>query len=140
MNIEKEERGFTRLKLPIDVTIFTEDQGKCHGTAHDISMSGVNVQLPECTLHMDSHVAVQLDFYGLLLSMNAKVARQINHEVALSFDNIELESYEHLARLIQLNSLEPEQIERELHDHIGLRERQPLRRHRDHPTPPATDE
>lgn len=133
MNRGKEERGFTRLRLPIDVYIFTDNLGKCHGIAHDISMSGVNVQMQDCPLAAGAHVAVQLDFYGLVLSMHAGIARIEGDKIALSFDDIELESYEHLSRLIQLNSLEPEQIERELHEHIGLRERSSLHRNRDNP-------
>jgi len=130
VSIGKVKSDYTQLNQPAAVVIFTQNCGKCSGMSEAISMHGALVQADGHTPLTDSEVAVQINFCGLILSVNATVLPHTGPELALAFENIDPEKLEMLKKIIQLNNQDPALMQQELQQYFALHERGPLLRNR----------
>ena len=61
------------------------------------------------------------DTEALHITVESRVVRSSDDGMGIEFVEMPLESYDHLRRLVLLNSTNPEQVEQEFRSHIGLR-------------------
>lgn len=82
----------------------------------DISLKGALVKIPDGWAgSLGDRFQLQLDLAAeAKISMNATVAHIEDSRVGLHCDSIDLDSVTHLRRLIELNSGDPDQLDREL--------------------------
>ncbi|MDP2169250.1 MAG: PilZ domain-containing protein [Rhodocyclaceae bacterium] len=82
----------------------------------DISLKGALVKIPDGWAgSLGDRFQLQLDLAAeAKISMNATVAHIEDSRVGLHCDSIDLDSVTHLRRLIELNSGNPDQLDREL--------------------------
>lgn len=115
-----EHRHFHRIKFVVQAD-FELNGTSLPTSLVDISLKGALVALPagtsaalgspcRLTLHLSS-ADVQLPFTGEIIHINDGLA-------GIKFTRIDIDTMIHLRRLLELNSANPEQIRRELHELI----------------------
>jgi len=112
-----ERRHFQRVHFIADILLsHDEKQWKCE--LEDISLKGVLIITPD-------NLEPQLDeIYGITLvlskdatiEMQAKVSYTNEHHWGLHWENIDIECFTHLRKLLELNTQDPELVHRELSD------------------------
>ncbi len=120
------QREFSRAATKMEVEITSDAHPPVRGITHDVSMSGVFVVCDDrMPVGTECRVAVRLAGGEEPVSVDAagRVARVEPDGMGLQFTEIDMDSYEHLRRLVLFNSTETSAVERELRDHLGLRER-----------------
>ncbi len=126
MNKMNNQREFSRVDVPVRVEIERQGQDVFIAVAHDVSLNGLRIQSDE---HFEADcmcdVKVILGEDGgeekpVVIEAHGCVVRSDGPFVAIHFDNLELEGYNHLKNLILYNALDSDQIEREFDAHIGL--------------------
>lgn len=73
----------------------------------------------ECEIHL----VLDGQSPPLDIKVKGRVQRVTNGGMALLFTEVGLEAYEHLHNLVMLNAQDPEKIEREFKNHLGLKKR-----------------
>jgi len=58
---------------------------------------------------------------ALHITVQARIVRSDEDGMGVEFVEMPLESYDHLRMMVVLNSRNPEQVEQEIRDHLGLR-------------------
>lgn len=117
-------REFTRINRNLDLTIELGSR-TLTGRTRDVSLSGALVACDQvlslgtrciCTLILDGGEGhVRIKAAGV-------VVRHVADGMAMRFNELlDPESYEHLCQLIRYNALDPDRVEREIAEHIGLR-------------------
>ncbi|WP_305041736.1 PilZ domain-containing protein [Geoalkalibacter sp.] len=111
-----EKRRFGRIPFGSSVTLEVEGQAMTAQLV-DLSLKGAKVHLPKNrSLAADTRCRFALDLdCGLTLSFGAQVAHSNGEQLGLKFVESDPESFSHLLRLMELNTGDGEQIERELH-------------------------
>lgn len=118
------QREFTRIPIHIWGT-FTDAGGDvltaevnnlslrgCHVSTFDPLAAGGRYHL---TLFVED------DERALHFQVEARIVRSDQDGMGVEFMEMPLESYEHLRNMVLLNAADPEQVEREFHQHIGLK-------------------
>jgi len=123
MSESNNAREFSRIGIPMTATLSVDGDKTVSGKVVNISLSGVEL----CTEHNRSlgdhtQIEVQFGYPGNELSIQAegKIVRITSDSLAVNFESIELESYEHLKNLITYNSGNTDQVEKEFSEHRGL--------------------
>lgn len=116
-------REFSRIDIPMTATLSVDGERTAGCKVVNISLSGIEL----CTEHNGSlgdhsQIEVQFGYPGSELSIMAegKVVRITSDGLAINFESIGLESYEHLKNLITYNSGNIDQVEKEFSEHLGL--------------------
>ncbi len=119
-------REFTRVPADVQVSVNASEGSILRAETQNVSMKGILVltsqRLPldavcEVTLHLD-HGAIEIRARG-------RVARLYPEGIAIEFDKIDgLESYEHLKNLVRYNATNLDQVEDEIHTHLGIRKKE----------------
>jgi hypothetical protein len=130
MTEEKDAREFTRVTTQVWAVIRGADGGAMEGLIRDVSANGLFVSCPEIVeTNVSLDVEVHLGAFGAAISGRASVVRQADDGVALQFEMLNgVESFEHLRRLILMNTHDAERAEDEFESHLGLRLRDPRKR------------
>ena len=118
-------REFTRVPIHIWGT-FADESGAELLTAeiNNLSMRGCHAStfeaLPEGGQH---HLTLftEDEENALHFTVEARIVRSDEDGMGIEFFELPLESYEHLRNMVLLNSHDPEQVEREFREHIGIR-------------------
>ncbi len=119
-------REFTRARLGRAVQLHS-GSGDITGRLRDLSLNGAFLEGTgdvsagsECTLEIllgdESSAGPRVEAHG-------HVVRVDSEGIAIAFDEIPHESWEHLTRLVRLHSSEPESVDEEVGEHLGLRRR-----------------
>ena len=123
MSESNNAREFSRIGIPMTATLSVDGDKTVSGKVVNISLSGVEL----CTEHNRSlgdhtQIEVQFGYPGNELSIQAegKIVRITSDSLAVNFESIELESYEHLKNLIAFNADNTVQVEKEFSEHLGL--------------------
>jgi hypothetical protein len=61
------------------------------------------------------------DSHALHITVQARVVRSDEDGMGIEFTEMPLESYDHLRKMVLLNATEPDKVEKEFRDHIGLK-------------------
>ena len=115
-----ERRRFTRINFNTEVTISTT-AGKWQGQLVDISLHGALVELPDDWSGKQGDHAMLDVLLGngeIDIRMETTVAHVHDHQIGLQTMNMDLDSITHLRRLMEINSGDPDLINREL-DELG---------------------
>ena len=118
-----DRRKFMRVPLPYPVTLTTNDVKVVAKGARDVCAKGIFVDThaeievgAECTIRIDLVPALDAPS----IQAHGRIARVEEHGVAVEFTEIGLGSFEHLRNYIRLNSPDPERVDREFVEHLGL--------------------
>ena len=124
MSATDDRRGFTRVPFQVAVSLKSDHGTLVFGDIWDISLSGLYVtgtaQFPRgCSCEVD----MELDGPEgkVHLHMRGRVARLDHGGMAIEFREMGLDSYLHLRNLVLYNTTEPDRLEKELKNHLGLR-------------------
>lgn len=118
-----QKRGFSRVPLPFPSKItYGSSTLECE-KGMDVSARGISVkaakQVPEGTL-----CTVQIMLAEELpITAKGVVARHFEGGFAVEFHEIELDSFELLKNLVRFNAEDPEAVDKEFCQHLGLARR-----------------
>lgn len=121
-----EERRFTRVPIRTWVSLTSDDGPTVLCDSSNLSMNGLLVRTSrELPVSAECFVTIILGEPAnpLTISARGRVVRQDGRDVGVHFTEIELDSFEHLRRLVLLNAPDVQVIEEELDAHVGLRPR-----------------
>lgn len=121
-----EERRFTRVPIRTWVNLTAEGGPTLLCDSSNLSMNGLLVKTSrELPVGTECFVTIILGDPAnpLTLSARGQVVRQDGRDVGVHFTEIELDSFEHLRRLVTLNAKDVTIVEEELDAHVGLRPR-----------------
>jgi len=116
-------RQSTRVTVGVTVEITTPDGHRITGTARDLSVKGLAVDTDQrIDAGTPCHVTLFLDggLDSVELQAEAMVVRSDDRGLALEFGDVQLDSLDHLRKLVLYNSGDPTAIEREFDRHQGL--------------------
>ncbi len=122
----QEGREFSRVPFQTSVCLKTGGQEYQASSTRDISMKGMFlVGVPPLTLGSECEVLLQLKGVEppVEIRLHGKIQRLEETGCAVQFDQIPLESYEHLQNLVRLNAQDPSKLELEMGRHVGLNRR-----------------
>lgn len=123
MTEQDNTREFSRIGIPMTATLSADGDKTVSCKVVNISLNGIQL----CTEHKMSlgdcsQIEVQFGYPGNELSILAegKIVRITDDGLAVSFESIGLESYEHLKNLIAFNADNIDQVKKEFSEHFGL--------------------
>ncbi len=124
-------REFTRAKVGIKVDVSTSDGYSAKGVVSDLSLKGVFFLCYEEANREAVHegaacsVTLSLDASDppILVETDGKVTRVEDEALAVEFDAVEADSFEHLHNLVLANSQDADQVEDEFEHHVGIKRR-----------------
>ena len=122
----KPEREFTRVSTQFCITVAAGEKTLQSGRTQDLSMNGVYVVCDDALpVGAECSISIRLSENegGPAITATGKAIRTGNDPsgFAMEFTEIDLESYEHLRQLVMLNSQDPDKVEKELNQHLGLK-------------------
>jgi hypothetical protein len=124
MNDYQFNREFTRVPIHIWGTFHDENGELLTAEINNLSMRGCHAStfeaLPEGGRHHLTLFTEDEDS-ALHFKVEARIVRSDQDGMGIEFLELPLESYEHLRNMVLLNSHDPDQVEREFREHIGIR-------------------
>jgi len=126
MGEDNNQREFSRVGVPLSVEIERQGREPFKAVAKDVCLNGIRIASDEsfdADERCDVKVVLGEDGYEgeqLIIEACGCAVRSDGQYVAIHFDGLELEGYNHLKNLILHHSLETDQVEREFDAHIGL--------------------
>lgn len=128
--ITQEKREFTRCKVCLGVEVVLSTGVRVEGKTEDISMSGLLLRT-ERGLPIGTEVKIHLFLRSGAeradsLNLMGTVVRIDEKGVAIQFDEMDCEAFEHLKRLLTYNiekDRDAEKLSEEFDAHLGIRRR-----------------
>ena len=116
------EREFSRVSVHVKVEIDCEGEETFSATAYDVSLNGVRIQ---SDAHFDPEKTCSIRLIlgeddPIVIQAHGCPVRSDGEFVAVHFNDLDLDGYNHLKRLILYNAVDLEQVDREFNAHIGL--------------------
>lgn len=119
------KRRFSRVTAQFDVTLCAEAGDSVTGTLRDIAVQGAFV-LCEPTLALGTPVDVSIVLHGgigdIQVIARATVVRHEDSGLGVHFDEVDLESVEHLRNIITFNAEDPDVVWEEMRGGHTLRD------------------
>jgi len=112
---DTDRRHYQRITFNADIQLkHKHQQWPCHLV--DISLKGVLIESPENTqaLLNDCYTLELILGENEVITMEAKISHTENNHWGLEWMNIEVDSFTHLRKLLELNTQDPDKIYREL--------------------------
>ena len=123
MNPVIDSREFSRSRVEAHVEVSLESGVMVDGSAADISLRGMRFST-ERGLPVGKSVHVRIHLHGATpypcLDLDARIARVEAGGVALEFTGVDVDSIEHLRRLILYNATDADQVQAEMSAHLGI--------------------
>ena len=123
MTEQNNAREFSRIKIPMTASLSMDGKRTVASRVVNISMSGLQL----CAEHnrsLGDHCQVEVQFGNpddtLSIFAEGKIARITSDGLAVNFESIGLESYDHLKNMITYNAGNIDQVEKEFSEHLGL--------------------
>ena len=123
------EREFSRVSVQVKVEI-DWDSEQFSAMAYDVSLNGVRIK-SDARFDPEKLCSIRLilgdDGDGaepIVIQAHGCAVRSDGEFVAVHFNDLDLEGYEHLKRLILYNAVDLEQVDREFNAHIGLHKKE----------------
>jgi hypothetical protein len=124
--VTQDHREFTRVGIEIKATVQAQGEEIISTGTHDVSMKGLLVKGKtdwpigtEC----DIHLILEGQSPPVNIEVKGKVQRITEGGIALLFTEVGLEAYEHLHNLVMLNADDPDKVEQEFNNHLGLKKK-----------------
>lgn len=116
-----EKRNFSRIPFKIEAQLEYNGQ-TIRGEVDNLSLKGMMLKTdlrPEVdTLLPIKIVLTEGADESLVLHINGRVVRQIPEGIGIFFDEMDLDSFSHLSKIIEYNSGDPEKVKNELINYI----------------------
>ncbi|MFQ5355398.1 MAG: PilZ domain-containing protein, partial [Mariprofundaceae bacterium] len=115
-------REFSRIDVPVRVELSCEDGSKVEGSAYDISMNGLLMQVdqaPEVGTSCDLRILIG-EHEPLTVDTHGEVVRKDKNGIGVNFINMDLEGFSYMRNLVMYNAKNMEQVEQEFAEHLGL--------------------
>lgn len=128
MKIKSSEnhREFSRVAIKVQANIQAKGRAIVSRDTQDISMKGLFVNCKadwsigtECEIHL----LLEGQDPPVDISVKGRVQRVTEDGMGLLFTEVGLEAYEHLHNLVLLNTHEPDKVEQEFKNHLGLKKK-----------------
>ncbi|MDX8397626.1 MAG: PilZ domain-containing protein [Mariprofundaceae bacterium] len=122
MRIINNEREFTRISVPLHVQVRSQSDDLVEGMTHDISLNGVLLPI-KSSIPVGSECDVKLslgDQDPLVIEVAGIVARSAENMLAINFQNIDVNGFNHLKKLILYNTEDTNQVKLEFDSHLGI--------------------
>ena len=123
---KQDHREFSRVGIKIQATVQAKGEEIISTGTHDLSMKGLLVKGKtdwpigtEC----DIHLILEGQSPPVNIEVKGKVQRITEEGMALLFTEVGLEAYEHLHNLVMLNTDDPDKVEQEFSNHLGLKKK-----------------
>jgi hypothetical protein len=124
MNDFIQKREFTRVPVHIWGTFREGERELVTAEITSLSLRGCYAStfevLPEGQVHT-LKLFTDDGPHTLHITVQARIVRATEDGMGVEFTEMPLESYDHLRKMVLLNSADPDQVEREFRNHIGLR-------------------
>ncbi|MCC6641733.1 MAG: PilZ domain-containing protein [Deltaproteobacteria bacterium] len=121
----KHSREFTRCKTALEVEIIAAERHVA-GETRDVSLAGIYFY-GERSLPAGTPCRVTIFVggreSGARIEASGRIARVDAHGMAVAFDALDLDGYQHLKQVVLLNAADPDQAAGEIEQHVGLRRR-----------------
>ena len=126
METGAERREFTRVPVRFETELRTDEGKLIRGRSRDVSLKGLIFEC-ETPIPPGSRCRVSLILgehpNQIRIDISGKIARSEDKGLAVEFLELGTESFGHLKNLVLYNSGEPEKVEREFVEHLGLKSR-----------------
>ncbi len=119
-----EQRGRIRAKYDTSIKIITSNKTITSDHTRDISLNGISVitteKLPlgtqcELELTLNSQVA------NLTLKLRGDVVREMEDGFAINFNEMDIETYQHLKNIVLYNTEDPESFLQQCQERPGFK-------------------
>ena len=121
-----DRREFSRVSFHTNVTIRTPDRTIWSSSSIDISLSGIRISSAEALPAEGARCEVEIVLTESpspeIIEMRGTIVRSGGGTMAVHVTEVDLDSYQHLRRLILSNAGDPARAEREIDDHWGIRQ------------------
>jgi hypothetical protein len=122
---DHDRRQFQRVPFRAEVTVRAAGRTLRSGSTLDLSMNGILLEAAEAPPAEGTpcDIAITLTGSDPLVTISARgfIVRSGPGTLAARLSEVDLDSYQHLRQLILHNAADPDQAERELSDHQGIR-------------------
>lgn len=119
----EEKRRFTRVPFKIGAELKIDEQSYLIDEITDLSIGGCLASMKE-NLQVDTHCRLAMNLGGptseLNVEIEGKIVRTQPGAVAIKFTGVELDSLFHLQNIVRYNASDPDAIEKEIHDNLGI--------------------
>lgn len=122
--MENNQRGRIRASFDTEIVIKKDDKIIVSNHTRDISLNGIFVvtkdrlevdTICDLTIALNSHVT------SLNLRLKAKIVRHSDDGMAVHFEEMELETYQHLKNIVLYNSENPEDFLQQCDERPGFK-------------------
>lgn len=124
--MSENNREFTRVPPKLEAVVAADAYHVSACETRDISMHGVFV-VTDDTLPQGTSCEVTLYLSGsfdeIEIALNGKVVRIDNNGMAIEFEKVDLESFEHLKKIILLNANDTDAVTAEFKGHAGIKKK-----------------
>ncbi len=125
-NNQDNHREFSRVPLCIEAIVQTEETQVRSENTRDISMKGIFI-VTDHPVPLRTLCEITLVLKGqenpIKVEIRGMVVRSTDEGIGLQFTELALEAYDHLQNMVKLNSPDPDQVEQEFKEHLGLKKR-----------------
>lgn len=122
----QEHREFSRVDIKVHVRVLAKDRDEISKDTHDISMKGLFLSCQEewpIGTECEVHLLLEGQASPIDLFLKGRVQRITEEGMGILFTEVSLEAYEHLHNLILFNSHNPDKVDQEFKDHLGLKKK-----------------
>lgn len=122
---DQDRREFLRVPFKTEITVRAAGRPLKSGSTLDISMNGLLLATAETPPPEGTPCEVAIALAGsdppVTISARGSIVRSGPGTLAVHFSDVDLDGYQHLRQVILHNAADPDQAERELSDHEGIR-------------------
>lgn len=126
MNETANRRAYTRVRIVVDVEVGAPGQAKISGRGRDLSVKGLYLMTPK-TLPPGTTCRLNLLLTGTATPVAVQITGRVVYAddagMGFEFVGVDAESFVHLRNLVLYNSMDPEQVEREFQNQLGVKRR-----------------
>lgn len=122
------QREFQRSRVRLEATVYS-DHGIAEGQLDDVSLGGGFLRTsarPPVGARCRAFLRMGTQPGAFAVRAQAVVARHAAEGIGLAFTELADDVYEHLRRLVLLNSEDPDRAEDEMQAHLGIRRLGPV--------------
>lgn len=125
MNQDSERREFVRVPFRTGSTVRTADRTIWASSALDLSMNGIRIEIsgtpPAPGTTCEVEMVLSEDEPPVIIEARGTVVRSAPGTIAVHFTEVDLDSYQHLREIVLNNAGSPEEAERQIRAHWGIR-------------------
>lgn len=114
--VKKEKRTFTRIQYKYYADLSYDRKTLPSVPIKDISLKGCFIVLKKTSgLKLDHNVKLQIKLdKGLIVHLSGRIIRIDNNGIAVYFSSVDMDSFYHLRKIVELYTGNPKKIEQEL--------------------------